>query len=331
MPGTDIRWGILGPGFIAGLFAEDLAQTPGAHAAAVASRDLGRAQAFAVTHGIARAHGSYEALANDPEVDVVYIASPHSDHFAHAKMMLEAGKPVLLEKPFTMTAAEGTALFTLARQRDVFLMEAMWTLCNPLLRSLIARVQAGEIGTPRAFSAQLGPIGVPAGHRVGDPALGGSYILECLVYPLNILAALAPGLMTGATVSARAVRNASGVDTSATIQLDAPQGVATMSGGFVIGGQGAGPSGFQLIGDKGWLCVTDNLFNPGQAQISTAAGVQDLTEPASVGRYRWEIEEAGRCLREGLLESPLVPADLTLAVLRVLDQATADAKGKART
>lgn len=331
MPGSDIRWGILGPGFIAGLFAEDLVQTPGARAVAVASRDQGRAESFATTHGIARAYGSYEALAADPEVDIVYIASPHSHHFAHAKMMLEAGKPVLLEKPFAMNAGEGEALVALARQRGLFLMDAMWTLCNPLLRTLVAKVRADEIGTPRAFSALLGPIGVPEGHRVGDPALGGSYMKECLVYPLNILAALAPGLIESATVSASCVRSESGVDTSASIQLSALRGVATMSGGFVIGGQGAGTSGFQLIGDKGWLCVTDNLFNPGRAQISTATGVEDLIEPASTGRYRWEIEEAGRCLREGLLESSLVPLDLTLTVLRILDQASADVIGKATT
>lgn len=328
---SDIRWGILGPGFIAGLFAEDLARTPGARCVAVASRDAMRARAFAESHGIARAHGDYAALAADPEVDIVYVATPHSHHFAHARMMLEAGKPVLLEKPFTMNAAEAAALIALAKQRGLFLMDAMWTLCNPLLRGLVARVSDGQIGTPRAFSAMLGPIGVPDGHRVGDPALGGSYILECLVYPLNILAALAPALMSDATITASAVRSSSGVDTSAAIQLSGPSGVSSMSGGFVIGGQGAGPSGFQLIGDKGWLCVTDNLINPGRAQISTAGGVEELAEPASEDRYRWEIEEAGRCLRAGLGESPLVPLDLTLAVLQVLDRAMADAKGKVRT
>jgi predicted dehydrogenase len=326
---SDIRWGIVGPGYIAGLFADDLARTPGARCVAVASRDAGRAAAFAESHGIARAYGNYAALAADSEVDIVYVATPHSHHFAHAKMMLDARKPVLLEKPFTMNATEGAKLIALAKQRDLFLMDAMWSLCNPLLRNLVARVRAGEIGSPRAFSALLGPIGVPQGHRVDDPALGGSYILECLVYPLNILAALAPALMSGASVSASAVRSPNGVDTSAVIQLASPAGISAMSGGFVIGGQGAGPSGFQLIGDRGWLCVTDNLFNPGRAQISTPVGVEDLTEPASDGRYRWEIEEAGRCLRAGLAESPLVPLDLTLAVLQVLDQAMSDTNGRA--
>jgi predicted dehydrogenase len=326
---SEIRWGILGPGFVAGMFAEDLARTPGARCVAVAARDAVRAGAFAQSHGITRAYGDYAQLAADPEVDIVYVATPHSHHFAHAKMMLDAGKSVLLEKPFTMNAAEAATLIALARQRGLFLMDAMWTLCNPLLRRLIARVRAGDIGTPRAFSAILGPIGVPQGHRVDDPALGGSYMLECLVYPMNILAALAPDLMTGAKATASAVRSASGADSSATIHLANPAGIATMSGGFVVGGQGAGPSGFQLIGDAGWLCVTDNLFNPGRAQISArGAAVEDIVEPACVERYRWEIEEVGRCLRDGLQESPLVPLDLTLAALRVLDQAIADAKGK---
>lgn len=329
MAQADIRWGILGPGFIAGMFVEDMARTPSARCVAVASRDLGKAQAFAAHHGIDRAYGDYAALAADPEVDIVYVATPHSHHFAHAKAMLDAGKPVMLEKPFALNAVQGAALVELSRARGLSLMEAMWTLCNPLMRALVARVQAGDIGIPRAFTAMLGPIGLPPGHRVDDPALGGSYILECLVYPLNILAALAPGLLEGAKVTASAVKSANGVDSSAAIQMSSFQGIAAMSGGLVAGAQGAGPSGFQLIGDAGWLAVTDNLFNPGRAQISArGAAVQDLVEPAAEDRYRWEIEEAGCCLRAGLTQSPLVPHDLTLNVLAVMDQALIAARGK---
>ena len=137
----DIRWGILGPGWIAELFAQDLARTPGARCVAVASRDAERAKAFAAKHGIAAAYGDYAALASDPQVDIVYIATPHSHHFEHGQMILEGGKPVLMEKPFAMNAEQAAELMALARQRGLFLMDAMWTLCNPLFRQLARRIR----------------------------------------------------------------------------------------------------------------------------------------------------------------------------------------------
>jgi predicted dehydrogenase len=321
------RWGILGPGFIAGLFAEDLARA-GARLTAVASRDQGRAQAFAAKHGALRAHGSYEALAADPEVDVVYIASPHSHHHEHARLMLMAGKHLLVEKPFTMNAAQAHDLIALAREKRLFVMDAMWTLCNPLYRQLQARVAAGEIGTPRAFAAQLGPMGTGANTRILDPAQGGSFTLECMTYPMNILAGLAPGLIRGAKVSAQGLLTAEGVDSASAIALTTAQGYASMAGGFVPATEGMGGSGFQLIGDKGWLAVTDNLFNPGRALFSTAAGVEELTDPGHEARYGWEIAEVQTCLTEGRTESTRVSHDLTLGVMGLLDQALAQIRAR---
>jgi predicted dehydrogenase len=324
----DIRWGIIGPGWIAELFAEDLARTPGARCMAVASRDLGRAKAFAERHGIAVAYGDYAAMAADAQVDIVYIATPHSHHHAHAQMLLEGGKSVLVEKPFAMNATEAADIVALARARGLFAMDAMWTLCNPLFRRLAAVVAAGDIGTPRAFSASIGPLGVPNGHRIEDPNLGGSFTLECLVYPMNILAGLAPNLLAGTQVTASALLTERGVDSSAAVQLKNADGYATMSGGFVMGAKGGGSSGFQLIGDEGWLAVTDNLFNPASALISARGReMEAVTEPSSAERYRWEIEEAGRCLRAGKGESALVSHDLTVGVMRLLDQAMIQTRG----
>lgn len=317
-----VRWGILGPGFIAGIFAADLARTPGAELVAVASRDAGRAQAFAADHAVARHYGDYASLAEDPDVEIVYIASPHSHHHEHAKLMLEHGKAVLVEKPFTMNAAEAEDLVSIARSRGLFLMEAMWTLCNPLVIDLAARVRAGAIGSPQAFSASLGPIGgVPKGHRIEDPALGASFILECMVYPLSILAALAPELVDPASVSASVVLSDRGVDTAAAITLTSGAGVGTMAGGFATGTEGAGLSTFHLIGSDGWLQVDDNLFNPGRARVSSrGAEVETVESPLALDGYRWEIEEAGRCLRAGAAGSALVPLDLTLRVMRLMDE-----------
>ena len=128
---ADIRWGILGPGFIAGLFAEDLARTPGATATAVASRDLGRAQPLPVNHGIARAYGDYAALAADPHVDIVYIATPHSHHFAHAKDDAAGGQIGDAGKALHPERRSGGGVGRSGPPRGLFLMDAMWTLCNP--------------------------------------------------------------------------------------------------------------------------------------------------------------------------------------------------------
>lgn len=325
----DIRWGILGPGAIAGLFAEDLARTPGARCVAVASRDMDRAKAFAAQHGIKTAYGDYASMAADPEVDIVYIASPHSHHHEHGRLMLEGGKPVMMEKPFAMNAVQAADLISLARQRGIFVMDAMWTLCNPLLRRLADRVAAGEIGTPRAFYAFIGPEGVPKDSRIGDPALGGSFTLECMVYPLNILAGIAPNLLIDANVTSSALLSDRGIDSMVSIQLKNADGFATMTGGYVLGAQGAAATGVHLIGDKGWLSITDSLYNPGCALFSANGNpMEEIVEPASAERYRWEIEEAGRCLREGRNESALVPHDLTLGVMRLLDKVVVQTKGR---
>jgi predicted dehydrogenase len=318
----DVRWGILGPGYIAGIFAKDLAATPGAQLVAVASRDAQRAAEFAARHRAARSYGTYAELGEDPEVDIVYVATPHSHHFEHTKRMLEQGKAVLVEKPFTMTAAQAEELCDLARSGNVFLMEAVWTLCNPLVRDLVGRVHAGAIGTPTAFSASLGPIGgIPQGHRVEDPAQGGSFLLECMMYPLSLVATLAPDLVRADEVFARAVKTNRGVDTAATLTLGSQAGIATMSGGFVTGSEGAGTSTFHLTGTGGWLQVDDNLFNPGHAILSSGADLTKLETSEHHQGYRWEIEEANQCIRDGSTESSLVPLSLTLDVMRLLDRA----------
>jgi len=329
-PSSEIGWGILGPGWIAELFAQDLARTPGASCVAVASRDLARASAFAERHAIPRAYGDYRELASDPNVDIVYVATPHSHHHQHAKMMLEGGKHVMVEKPFTMNAAQAADLMDLATRRGLFLMDAMWTLCNPLVRRLSERIAAGEIGTPRAFSGVIGPMGATSeDHRILDPDLGGSYTLECLVYPMNILAGLAPNLVKDATVSSSATLTRRGVDNSAAIYVKNDDGYGTMAGGFVIGAQQSGISAFELMGDDGWIAVTDNLFNPGRALVSAKGKpLEEILEPASGERYRWEIEEAGRCLRAGLLETDRVPHALTLGVMKLLDQALLQSRGR---
>ena len=175
----------------------------------------------------------HEAQAEDPEVDVVSIASLHSHHHGHAHLMLMAGKHLLVAKPLTMNAAHD--LIAPARDKGLFVMDAMWTLCNPLYRRLQAPVAARETGTPRAFAAQIGPMGTGSNTRILDLAQGGSFTLECLTYPLNIPAGLAPGLTRGASVL-----TAQGVDSAALVTLKTVQGQASLAGGFVPATEGTG-------------------------------------------------------------------------------------------
>src|SRR6476661_7456421 len=149
-----IRWGILSTGHIASVLTRDLALLP--EVVAVGSRSLDKAEQFAREHQIPRAHGSYAELAADPEVDVVYVASTHNDHVGSARLCLEAGKAVLVEKPLTVSAAETEELVDLAGERGVFLMEALWSRTNPLLRQAAQLVHAGELGAIRHVTASFG-------------------------------------------------------------------------------------------------------------------------------------------------------------------------------
>ena len=180
------RWGILATGRIARDFATNLHSVPGAAIAAVGSRSLASAEAFARAHGDddTRAHASYADLVADPDVDVVYVASPHSLHLEHARLAFAAGKPVLCEKPLTLNRADGEALFAAAG--DLFCMEAMWMACHPLVREVQRRLHAGDFGTPRQLHADLGFV-VPetASTRMVERDLGAGALLDMGIYPLT--------------------------------------------------------------------------------------------------------------------------------------------------
>ena len=275
-------------------------------------------------------HGGYEALVRDPEVDIVYVASPHIFHHEHAMLALRHDKAVVLEKPFAMTAREAESLIAEARRRNLLLMEAMWTLCNPLVIDLMRRVARGDIGTPRAFIANFGPMGVPIpsgmGLRIENPALGASFLLECLVYPLTVMAALAPALAKAEDVSAVSTFTDQHVDDYSAVVLKAAGGeAASVSGGLAFQSSGSSTSRAQLIGSSGWLEISDDISNPGRALICTGTGIEVVESEAMRRRYAWEIEEASRTFREGRTESRLVPLSGTLDVMRLLDRARVSA------
>jgi predicted dehydrogenase len=326
---TPIRWGILATGKIAHAFAGDLAVTPGAELAAVGSRRLASAEAFAAEFG-GRPHGSYEDLVADPDVDVVYIATPHAMHLDNARLAFEAGKHVLCEKPLSLSTEDAVAMVRLAREHDRFLMEAMWTACHPTIGALRRRLAAGEFGTPRHFHAELGfLVQADASDRMFDPALGASALLDMGIYPLTVA-----HLLFGEAESLRAVgetRSASGgtFDLDVAIVGRYPGGVlATMTASMTSWSSRAAA----IATDRGRIDL-DDFHHPSRAVFTPIAPITDWTaeeaptEPVEIepegdliGRgYGNEIAEVGRCLRAGLRESPLVPHEQTLALLGQMD------------
>ncbi|MER7936891.1 MULTISPECIES: Gfo/Idh/MocA family oxidoreductase [unclassified Streptomyces] len=318
MAEQSVRWGILATGGIAAAFAADLVDLPDAEIAAVASRSARSAEAFAERFGIGRAYGDWESLARDEDIDVVYVATPHSAHRAAAGLCLEAGRNVLCEKAFTIDLREAGELVALAKEHDRFLMEAMWMYCNPLVRRLKALVEDGAIGEVRTVQADFGLEGpFPPAHRLRDPALGGGALLDLGVYPVSF-AHLLLGEPDG--MSARAVLSDEGVDLQTGALLSWESGALAMVHCSIVGGTGTTAS---VTGSRGRIDVPDGFFNPERFVLHRDGRDPEefALDPADGPRntFRHEAREVMRALRAGEKESPLVPLANTLSVMRTLD------------
>jgi predicted dehydrogenase len=310
---TRTRWGILATGWIANRFAEDLRLLPDAEIAAVGSRTLDAARAFATRHGIPRAHGSWADLAADPDVDVVYVATPHSAHHEAARLCLMAGKAVLCEKPITLDLAAAQDLATIAREHGVFLMEAMWMRTNPAIRKITELVADNAIGEVNALYADFG-IGGPfePSHRLRDPALGGGALLDLGVYPVTFAHLF---LGPPQRIAALASLTPEGVDDNTGIILAYDGALATLHCGIL----GASPATATIVGDAGRIELPAPFYRPDRFTIHRNGQAEVVQLPIRGNGMGYEAEEVMRCLREGLTESPLIPLSSTLDVMRSLD------------
>jgi predicted dehydrogenase len=308
-----IRWGILGTGKIARAFANALKDTPDAHLAAVASRTLDNARAFATEFG-ATAYGSYEALAGAADIDIVYIATPHPMHASNARLLLGAGKAVLCEKPFTMNRPEAEQIVALARARGLFLMEAMWTRFMPALAAVRAVIASGEIGPVRQVIADFGFTATtdPA-HRVNNPDLGGGALLDLGIYPVSIAAALL-GPIT--SVLAQAELGPTGVDLQTAFSMRHEGGAMSLCSCSLTART---PAELTVSGTLGHVRMNTMFHRATSITVSTGHGMRTIPTPYLGNGYVHEAIEAGRCLRAGLLESAAMPLDETLALMGVLD------------
>jgi predicted dehydrogenase len=313
-----IRWGILGAGGIARTVSQDIAGTDGHVVAAVGARDADRAAAFAADFPGARGFGSYDELVDDPEVDVVYIATTHPGHHDHALLAIAAGKPVLIEKPVCLNAAGAREVFAAARDADLFAMEAMWMLTNPLIRQAEQLVTDGAIGQVRGVRAEFG-LGRPFDpeHRLYDLDNGGGALLDLGIYPMTF-AHLFLGRPDAVATTGQLAPT--GTDDTVAMQWSYAHGPGAQLWCSV---STPAPNRAVVYGSEGWIATEGAAHRPTGLVVQTATERYRLDDPlAGQGSgYGPEIAEVGRCLRSGLLESPLIPQDDTIDILELIDDA----------
>ncbi|MGX7677445.1 Gfo/Idh/MocA family protein [Jatrophihabitans sp. DSM 45814] len=317
MADSAIRWGIIGPGKIASSVVGDFEHVPGAELVGVASRSLDRAQAFAAAHGIARSFGSYAEIIADDDIDVLYIATPHTHHHAIGLAAVRAGKAILVEKAFTATMAGATELVNEARERQVFAMEAMWTRFQPAVVRARELIAEGAIGEVRSVQADLG---VAREYRPADRSfafeLGGGALLDLGVYVVSFAQML---LGTPTTVHAKGMLEPTGVDAAATLLLGFGAG---KTAALMCDLHSPTPGQARIFGTTGWIDVLPRFHHPDTLVLHRQSAEPESMRRTPLGRgYAHEFIEVTECLRAGRIESSIMPLEDTLAVQAVLDEA----------
>ena len=312
---TDIRWGILATGGIAHAFTADL-RTAGLDVVAVGSRSAGSARAFAEQYGIAHAHGSYEALVADPEVDIVYVASPHSHHLAHATLALEAGKHVLIEKAVTLDADEAIALRDLAAARGLLVMEAMWTRYLPHMvrvREIVAAGTLGEVRTVIADHTQR--ISDDPAHRLNALELGGGALLDLGIYPVSFAVDI-----LGPIESARAVGRLAETGADSDVAIAAVHAGGGLSS-IAMSSRAAGPNTAHVIGTDARIDIDRVWYTPTSFRVTATDGtvIEDYTSAFAGRGMQFEALYAEHLLREGRTDSDLLPFDESITIMATLD------------
>ncbi len=312
-----INFGILATGSIAEKFTKTCSYVMGVTAYGVASRTLEKAQAFAQKNGVPHSYGSYEALVKDPNIHAVYVATPHPMHFENCMLALENGKHVLCEKPMVMTKAQAVALFGYAKAQGLFLMEAMWSRFLPNIITAKRWIEEGQIGRIRFIDAMLTfAVGsIDAAHRLVDPSLGGGSLYDLGVYTVELSSYLA-----GANPLAYAgfhTDYCKGTDATAALTVKYPRGIlATMRTGLVVNSREV----LTVVGDKGRIEIQRPHFaNEVRLYIGDELTEQIQMEYDLPRGHAWQLEAVCGYLRDGITESPVMPAADTIATIEMLE------------
>jgi predicted dehydrogenase len=319
--GNTLRWGVIATGGIARSVSEDLALLADAELYAVSSRGQATADSFAATYGFAKAYGDddgvhgYQRLLADDAVDVVYVATPHAQHHQIVLAALNAGKHVLCEKAFTINAHEASELIDVARKRNLFLMEAVWSRFLPGMQRVFEIASSGELGEVHWVTADLGfPAPYSPSSRIWAQQDGGGALLDLTVYPL--LWALGT-LGFPQTVSATGFVNDDGVDAQNAITLGYHHGAQAQLTSSLLA---HGPRTATIAGSLGYLQSIGSINNPRELVIGIGREEPRREEFDVVGRgYTYELREVTRCIQQGLTESPVMPLDDSLNTMRIFD------------
>ena len=314
-----IRWGIMGCGRIARKFAADLHYAADNELVAVGSRSREKAMAFAADFPVAHIHDSYEALAENKNVDVIYVATPHNLHFENTLLCLNNNKAVLCEKPFAMNLAEAAMMIKVAREKRLFLMEALWTKFLPHFIKTKEMVTSGEIGTIKSMLVNFGfrPM-APVPKRLFDPALGGGTIMDIGIY--NIFMALS-FLGKPDAIDAVMTPADTGVDEQCAVLFRYANGslaqlFSTFSSDLATEAD--------ICGDKGRIRLTSRFYEP-SASIEFYAGKMDSKKEVSFDKeagvgYQYEARHVAECLKKGWTESPVMTHEDSLLLIETLDK-----------
>jgi len=309
-----IRWGILGAGGIAAVFASAVNAHTRAQLVAVGSRNRDRAERFATAHGIPTVHTGYRGLVEDERVDAVYVATPHSEHLEHALLAIAAGKHVLVEKAFTRNAGEAEQVFAAAREAGVFVMEAMWTRFLPHVDALHQVVDAGEIGEIINVSADHGQyFAFDPKSRLFDPNLAGGALLDLGVYPVSFAHDF-----LGVPDSIQAVGQLTETGVDGQISIVMTYGERTQAT-LMTTLWAKSPTTAEITGTEGRISVAGNFYGPSSFRVQRLDGrVWTFDKPSEKG-LQYEAAEVARRVAAGDVESPRMTWENTLEVMRTMD------------
>lgn len=310
-----MKMGILGAGHIAVKMATTIREMPQVTSWAVASRNIEKAQAFAQEYGFERAYGSYEELVSDPDVDLIYVATPHSLHYPHIRLCLEHGKNVLAEKAFTLDAAEAEELLALAKSRGLLLAEAIWTRYMPMRWKLKEILESGVIGKITSLYANLC---YPITHkeRIMDPALGGGALLDIGVYCLNFASMVFGNDLK--EVHASAILTDRGVDMADNITLIYPDGKMAV---LHCNARSASDRNGMIYGDQGYIRV-QNINNCEHIEVYNIdyQKIASYDAPPQISGYEYEVEACREALEKGALECPDMPHSEIIQMMKLMDE-----------
>ena len=308
-----MKLGILGAGGIASTMAKTVAGMKDVEAYAVAARDLERARVFAQKYEVKKAYGSYEEMLADDEVELVYIATPHSHHYLHAKMCLEAGKNVLCEKAFTVNAEQAQKLFDLAKEKKLLITEAIWTRYMPSRKMINDIIESGVIGEVTAVTANLSYT-VSHVERIRKPELAGGALLDVGVYPINF-ASMVLGDKVKDVKATAIFQNGVDILDSIAMVFEGDRMATIQCGAREISDRMG-----SIFGTRGYMQV-QNINNPEKITVfdTEHKEVASYVVPEQISGYEYEVESCMKAIQEGKLECPEMPHAETIRIMKIMD------------